>query len=151
LLQAPAWPVLVWNLVRWRADHLPGLGRTNLRLGETTVLRVRPGTEAVTVVAPDGSRRDVPAHGRQVVLRGDDLGVYEVETPGGKHSFAVNALNPRTSDLSGHGSGRWGTWQEEETPQTESRDWAWLLLLVAGGVLLTHQLLIALAGRGASA
>src|SRR5262249_10503489 len=78
LPDAPAWPVLLWNLVRWRADHLPGAARPNLRLGENAALTfaVSPGTAEVE--APDGSKRTLPVAGRRLAVPCEQVGVHRV-------------------------------------------------------------------------
>ncbi|MEM1008098.1 MAG: BatA and WFA domain-containing protein, partial [Myxococcota bacterium] len=39
LTQHLSWPILIWNLIAWRQQHLPGLAqyRINVRLGETVL------------------------------------------------------------------------------------------------------------------
>jgi hypothetical protein len=145
LQDTPEWPILVWNLVEWRAAQASGLSRTNLRLGEATVLHVEAGLERAVVVGPDGAERVVPAHGREVVLRPDEVGLYRVLSAGGKHAFAVNALNRRESDLGGCASGRWGEWAEDAAAGLEARGIAWVLLLMVAALLTLH---LALAARG---
>jgi hypothetical protein len=151
LTEEPAWPVLLWNLVQWRAAQSPGLAKVNLRLGETAVLNVAPDVDAVEVVAPNGTRRRVAAHGGKMVVPADEIGRHELHAGGETYAFAVNAVNPQESDLSGCVSGRWGEWQED-SPEVEARGLAWVFVLLAAAVLTAHLALVkkpVTGGRGA--
>jgi hypothetical protein len=138
LQDAPAWPVLFWNLVQWRSLQAPGLDNVNLRLGDTAVLRIAGQLEEALVITPDGSERQVAVLGGGVVVRAEETGRYEVRTPGGKFTFVVNTLNRDESDLTACVSGRWGDWIIEEIPGTEARNLAWVLLLLTLGILAVH-------------
>ena len=70
LQTSPNWPALIWNLLEWRASKSPGLQRSNLRLGEATVLNTESGVESVTVVSPNGEILDQLALERKVNLMG---------------------------------------------------------------------------------
>jgi hypothetical protein len=142
LQDAPAWPVLIWNLVQWRGSRSSGLAASNLRLGDAAVLRTSGDVEDVLLIAPDGGRRKVPVHGRQVVVRSEDIGQYEVRTPEGAFTFAVNALNRDESDLRSCVSGRWGEWVADDSPGTEVRSLAWVLLLLTLGILTAQMVFL---------
>ncbi|MCI0642230.1 MAG: BatA domain-containing protein [Gemmataceae bacterium] len=162
LTELPAWPVLVWNLVHWRATELPGLRATNLRLGQSAVLKVGgplreppaangtrsvPTTmDSIAVRKPSGASQKLNVHSRRATILTDDVGVYEVRSGDKNYSFAVNALSAEESDLSSCVSGRWGEWTEDGVPESALRTVAWVLLLLALGVLTWH---LALASRGA--
>jgi hypothetical protein len=143
LQDTPNWPILMWNLVEWRASHAPGLRQTNLRLGMEAVLTVDAGTESVRVVAPDGAAREVPVHAKTVTLGADDVGVYELETDAGKQAFAVNALYRQESDLTKAAPGRWGDWAAATMLRWEYRSIAWMFLLAALAVLVGHTIIAA--------
>ncbi|HEY7314754.1 MAG TPA: BatA domain-containing protein [Gemmataceae bacterium] len=143
LPEAPAWPVLVWNLLRWRAEQKPGLKRENLRLGEQAVLSFATPHERVTVVRPDGTRQTLPVQDRRLIVRGDEAGVWSVEADDESASFAVNALSAEESDLTGCVSGRWGDWLDETSLRLEYQSIAWLLLLLVLAIATLHLLLVA--------
>jgi hypothetical protein len=143
LQDSPSWPILLYNLVTWRAAHLPGLSTPNVRLGEDVVLTVPTARETVTVTDPEGRRRIVPMHGRRVVIKAEATGVYAIDAGGEKHSFAVNALSPEESDLSQCAAGRWGDWLDETTLRLEYNSIVWILLLLLLGLLGLHHVLIA--------
>ncbi|MCI0376739.1 MAG: BatA domain-containing protein [Gemmataceae bacterium] len=164
LTELPAWPVLVWNLVHWRATELPGLRATNLRLGESAVLKVAgtlrmpspppdgtpsvPSTmDSIVVRKPSGASQVLNVYSRRAAIPADDVGVYEVRSGDKLYSFAVNALSAEESDLSSCVSGRWGEWTEDGVPESALRNIAWVLLLLALGVLTWHLALASRSGR----
>src|SRR5262249_12358425 len=75
LEESPNWPILMWNLVQWRASLAPGLSRTNLRLGEETVLTLASARDTVEVVDPGGRTRTVAVQGRSVAVKAEEVGV----------------------------------------------------------------------------
>ncbi len=147
LQDTPNWPVLVWNLLQWRASLAPGLARANVRLGEEAVLNLPPGTSSAEVTGPDGRSRTVPVQGRRVVVRADDVGAYAIQTDEGRFSFAANALSREESDLRECATGRWGDWLDDAALRLEYRSVSWALLLVALAAFSLHLFLVARAGR----
>ena len=57
LQDTPNWPILIWNLIDWRAASAPGLKQANLRLGDEAVLTVGPESRSVEM---QESRRHNP-------------------------------------------------------------------------------------------
>jgi hypothetical protein len=147
LQDTPDWPILIWNLVNWRASALPGLSRYNVRLGEQVMLNLPSYRETVEVTAPGGRSRTVSVKGRQLALRADEVGVYEVRSEGTTYRFAVNALQQDESDLRRCEEGRWGDWLDETSLRLEYRPISWVLLLLLLGVACVHLLLMARTGR----
>jgi len=147
LQDAPGWPILIANLLRWRAANKPGLERNNLRLGEKAVLTFAAPRAAVTVMRPDGRRRTVPVQDRRLVVRADHTGVWSIEADDDSTSFTANALSAEESDLSGCVSGRWGDWLDETSLRLEYQNIAWMLLLLVLALASVHLLLVA-RGRG---
>lgn len=146
LQESPNWPILIWNLVQWHASRTPGLSRTNLRLGEEAILTLSTDLETALVTNPDGHSRTMSVLDRRLVIRSEDVGVYEVRAGDSRYVFAANALDREESNLSKCSSGRWGNWLDETSLRLEYQNVAWLLLLVVLGVLTLHGFLIA---RGA--
>jgi hypothetical protein len=147
LTQAPDWPALVWNLLAWRAAALPGLDRSNVRLGERVALTFATPVEKVRVAVPGRPPRDVPVKGKRLTLRADEPGTYEILDGAQRYAFSANVQHPDESDLRGCVGGQWGEWLDETTLRLEYRSVAWLLLLLALGVLALHWFLVARAGR----
>jgi hypothetical protein len=147
LQDAPDWPILIANMVEWRGERLPGLRRSNVRLGERVTLVLPAGHDSVQLVGPGGASRKLPVQARQVSARAGDVGIYEFVTPGKNYRFAVNALSRDESDLRDCESGRWGDWLDETSLRLEYRSVAWLALLLLLGVLAAHLYLVARQGR----
>ncbi|MGH9754500.1 MAG: BatA domain-containing protein, partial [Blastocatellia bacterium] len=128
LQESPNWPILVWNLINWRAQIAPGLRQKNLRLGGDAALKVESGVESVSVVDPRRVTRQLPARDKTVLIRADVAGVYEISANQNQYSFAANALQREESDLTRAASGRWGNWANATALQREYRSVAWVLL-----------------------
>lgn len=147
LQESPNWPILIWNLINWRAQVAPGLRQKNLRLGADAALTVEPGVESVSVVDPRRVTRHLPARDKTALIRADVAGVYEISANQNRYSFAANALQREESDLTRAASGRWGNWANATALQREYRSVAWVLLLLALVALAVHAWLIARRGR----
>jgi hypothetical protein len=143
LQESPNWPILIWNLINWRAQAAPGLRQKNLRLGGDAALTVELGVESVNVVDPHRLTRRFAARDKSVSIRADVAGVYEISANQNRYSFAANALQREESDLTQSSSGHWGNWADSTALQWEYRSVAWVLLLLALGALAVHAWLIA--------
>lgn len=132
LTQSPAWPALVWNLVNWRADFLPGLDRANVRVGEEAVWTLTSPAASIEVTRPGGETSAVPVHARRAAIRAARPGVYSLRAGDEKAEFAANALNRDESNLTKCVTGRWGEERDEATLRGDYRNvTAWLVLLAA--------------------
>ncbi|MHB1425891.1 MAG: BatA domain-containing protein [Gemmataceae bacterium] len=145
---APGWPILMWNLLQWRASVKPGLHRVNYRLGEQVAMTFAAPRPSVAVIRPDGTRQTMPVQERRLVVRPDEVGVWSIEADEESASFAVNALSADESDLIGCVSGRWGNWLDETTLRLEYQSIAWILLLVVLLIATVHLLLVARSSVG---
>jgi hypothetical protein len=142
LQETPNWPILIWNLINWRALSMPGLERANVRLGSDATLKVPPGVEAVKVTDPLRRTTELPAREKAVTIKAETIGVYQVEASRNRYSFAANTLQREESDLTRAASGRWGDWANATELQWEYRSIGWFLLLLAMIVLAIHALLV---------
>ncbi len=142
LQESPNWPILIWNLINWRARAMPGLRQANVRLGGDATLTVEPGVEEVRVVDPQRNARQLPVRDKAVMIKADSVGVYEIGANQSKYAFAANALQREESDLAQATSGRWGNWANAAALQWEYRSVAWVLLLLAMIVLAVHAWLV---------
>ena len=142
LQNSPNWPILMWNLLQWRASQTPGLERANLRLGEVAVLTTRLGTESVEIVSPDGEMSVQSVPDRAINLKAEAVGVYEIRAGTGKYAFSSNALYQAESDLTNKATGRWGDWGEETLRWWGYQSFAWFFLLLAIGVLTLHLIFL---------
>lgn len=138
LTDAPGWPALMWNLVQWRASQLPGLDRSNVRLGEEVTWTLANATENVEVKPPAGDTMKVPVRGRRAVVRADRPGVYSLKAGEETATFSANAMIRDESDLTGCVTGRWGDDRDEVTLRLEYRNITWIVVLLAAAVATLH-------------
>lgn len=138
LQNSPNWPILMWNLLEWRASQTPGLERANLRLGEFGVLRTKLGITSVEVVSPDGEMRVQPVLDREINLKAKAVGIYEIRAGLDKYAFSSNALYQAESDLTDEATGRWGDWGDATLRWWGYQSFAWFFLLLAIGILTLH-------------
>lgn len=144
LTRSANWPVLLCNLLDYRAAHLPGIRRSNVRLGSNAEVVFGPNVESAEVQLPDGRKEEHLVHHRRVTVEATRCGVYEVRTENTTTRFAVNPLQPTESDLRTCAAGRWGNWAKPEQGGSVHHPLAWLALLGALGLFAAH---LALAGR----
>ena len=138
LQNSPNWPILMWNLLEWRASQTPGLERANLRLGEVAVLTTMLGITSVEVVSPDGGTLVQPVLDREINLKAKAVGIYEIRAGPDKYAFSSNALYQAESDLTNKATGRWGDWGDATLRWWGYQSFAWFFLLLAIGILTLH-------------
>jgi hypothetical protein len=143
LPDAPGWPILIWNLLQWRAAEKPGLHRLNYRLGQQVAMTFATPRDSVGVVHPDGQRETMPVQDRWLIVKPDEVGVWSIEAEDESVTFAVNALAADESDLSRCVSGRWGDWLDETSLRLEYQRIDWILLLLVLAIAIVHLLLVA--------
>jgi hypothetical protein len=143
LPDAPGWPVLIWNLLQWRASEKPGLPRTNYRLGERVDMTFATPRESVVITRPHDVVRTMPVQDRRLSLRADEVGIWSIAAEEESVTFAVNALFGEESDLTGCVTGRWGDWLDETTLRLEYQSVFWVLLLGVLAVATIHLWLVA--------
>jgi hypothetical protein len=142
LQQTPNWPILISNLIAWRASVAPGLRQANVRLGGEANLIVEPVVQSVSLLDPQRHTRQLAVRDKAVTIKADSAGVYEIRAGETKYAFAANAVSREESDLTEATSGRWGSWAEAPSLEWEYRSFAWLLLLLVLIVLAIHAWLI---------
>ncbi len=143
LQESPNWPILIWNLINWRAQAAPGLRQANVRLGADAALTLESAVESISMTDPRRVTRRLPARDKSALIKADTAGVYEISANQDKFAFAANALRREESDLTQASSGRWGNWANATALQWEYRSVAWALLLLALVALAVHAWLIA--------
>ena len=143
LTQSPNWPILIWNILRWRQQHLPGLPKSNFSLGSEVVFPVEADESSMTLVNPAGQAKEIPAPAGMALIVPSTPGLYTVKTAKTKHTFAVNTLSKSESDLTKAHAGQWGKWQHAGLYWWEYRSLDWLLLLIALALLTLHRVLTA--------
>ena len=138
LTESPAWPVLVWNLVHWRAAHLPGLDRANIRLDEEVLWSLGGKGDQATVKRPDGAAVVLPVRDRQVAIRAEQPGIHLLQADFETTQFAANPLNRDESDLARAYTGRWGDDRDETSLRLDYRDARWPLAILAAAAATLH-------------
>lgn len=153
LADSPEWPILIANLVRWRAAALPGPAATNLQLGQLlrfTLVEEPTRDTQVVVKRPDGSEQSVIAEGKRHEVRPDQIGLYNVRAGAQQFAFACNAVNADESNLLECATGRWGSWNDSEVFQDQHVRLDWVFLLVAIGCLVAHLVVLSRSGAPGS-
>ncbi|HLG15305.1 MAG TPA: BatA domain-containing protein [Blastocatellia bacterium] len=151
LQDSPNWPVLIWNLLDWRASQAAGVREANVRLGSTAVARVGPRVERIELRPPDDHARSMAVRDRTLMVRAEAPGVYEIAAGGEKYAFASNAISRQESDVSRSTSGDWGDWNSVAFEEVEQRSLAWAFLLGALLVLAVHLAVASRSRLGLSA
>ena len=142
LPNSPNWPILIWNLLQWRASQVPGLERPNLRLGEVAVLRTKVGMTSVEIRSPNGEMSIQSVPDRTINLKVEAVGIYEIHAGVDKYAFSSNALYQAESDLTNKATGRWGDWGEATLRWWGYQSFAWFFLLLAIGILTLHLIFV---------
>ncbi len=142
LQNSPNWPILMWNLLQWRASQAPGLERANLRLGEVAVLRTKVGMKSVEIRSPSGEMSIQSVPDRTINLKAEAVGIYEIDAGVDKYAFSSNALYQAESDLTNRATGQWGDWGEATLRWWGYQSFAWFFLLLAIGILTLHLIFV---------
>jgi Ca-activated chloride channel homolog len=96
-----AFPIFVSNAVRWLA-HAEDVSEGQVRTGSAITLDAPPGSGRVTIVKPDGTKRELAAQSRGGLVFDDtdQVGIYTA-TGGAdfRRSFAANLADYAESDI----------------------------------------------------
>ncbi|MBN2021136.1 MAG: VWA domain-containing protein [Sedimentisphaerales bacterium] len=141
LTRSPNWPILLYNIIRWRQSLLSGLKQANFALGDDVTFLPESSDQPITLINPAGEIIRMPADSQIVSLKAETPGLYILTAAGRQHPFAVNALSNEESNLTAASSGKWGKWQEANLFWWEYRSVDWLILLVAMALLTLHSLI----------
>ena len=142
LPQSLVWPIFLYNLVDWRSRYLAGPEAVNVRLGQEISFAISSDVDQVQGIAPDTRSFSLPAFSHMVSFRASEVGQFSL-TAGNEHwKLAVNALQPRESNLASATAGDWGTWLDAVTIQTDYRPMTDVILVLALFALLLHQIAI---------
>jgi hypothetical protein len=140
---SPGWPVLLWNILQYRATESPGIRLNNVRLGTAAVFNPFPGDDELQITTPSGEIRTMAVRSAWASIPADEIGVYTVRAASGEYRFSVLPLASEESDLTNAVTGRWGGWLDQETLESDYRNMAWLPLLIVAAILLLHLSIIA--------
>jgi len=145
LQRHPNWPILLYNLMDWRASQLPGVETPNVRVGSEVNIRCMRGVDTVSVSQPSnvrGPSQTLPVSRRQATFFPREPGLYSLDIGGRPVRVSANFLSGNESDLQGNVSGTWGDWTNQASIQREYASFSWVLILLVLGLLLGHLFLV---------
>lgn len=143
LLDSLDFPVLVWNLLRWREGGLPERCRPNVRLGEPIRLQLMKERKQVERIDPSGKSAPLEIFGDATIFSCDQPGRHEVVLEKGTESerrlpLSVNVLFRDESDLRTHRAGEWGKWTVTDETRRDYFSILLPLLLAALVIWVAH-------------
>ncbi len=139
LTSHPSWPILFWNVLRYRAGLTPGIARNNLKLGTEAEFVAADGDKEISVKTPSGKIEKLGVTAGAARIPGDEVGLYQVTASSGRYEFAVGTLSATESNLLDAETVTAGNWFDEETLRTKFESVAWALLLAALACLTLHH------------
>ena len=140
---SPNWPAIIWNIVNWRAERLPGLEYSNVRSGLDVRLSTDRHVANVVLTQPDGRETTLPVRSGVVTAETHKPGLYKLKTDSDEqYQLAANFTYPEESDLESCKSGSWGNWDNADSLQRDYIGIAHFLILLAIAALVTHLLII---------
>ena len=140
LLDAPALPVLAWNLVAERLRARPGPTQRNIATGSLLTIGL-DGAGGVRV-SPDGVRTDLPASDRPLDVLLDQPGVHLVRVGDRTDRVAVNPTHRDESDLRAAVTDDFGSWPERSERDAGVRTLGWLFGLLAAAATVAHAFVV---------
>ncbi len=147
LLQSPAFPILLWNLIEWRQSERPGVRPVNTRPGVPIRIAVADPNQPVRVRSleqPDAGEdmetreRIIGLDGRLGAFTPRQTGTYRIWFDNQVRDVAVLGTSTAESDLRGHHTAATGQWDDERSITREYRGLAWALGLLALVLLGFH-------------
>ncbi len=129
--RTPAWPSLIWNLLQWRIDKLPGLKQANVRAGESVTFIPESDIAEIRLIAPNGRKSMVMVRQGVAHIRPRQTGQYILKADNQIVNFASNLLSTQESDLTQCRTGQWGDWHETAEVEQHSRPLTWVFLVLA--------------------
>jgi len=137
-----AWPILLSNAARLRAEVRPGPVERNTSVGRPLRINSVSGTDLpITVLDPDGSERRIRSE--SVTYTPQQPGLYTVEVGDESFQIAANVLSPQESDLrSAESSAIESENTGLESDALTTRDLAWLAATLALLILVSHGLIV---------
>jgi hypothetical protein len=144
------WPVLFWNLMKWRKASLPGIIQSNFKLNSTVTFTAESTDNDIVLTDPQNSTKQISVAANTVVVEPEVPGLYRLKVGDKEHLFAVNAVAKSESNLMNSFGGEWGKWQQASVFWWEYRSLDWLLLLGVLILLTAHRFLTAQQQKGAA-
>ncbi len=131
IINSPAWPIMIWNLIEQRRLHLPGPTRNNYRLGEQAHISLKPNTVKVNVTDPDNITNKLNPESGQLIIHLNKPGTWTLTALNETYRICVNTLSYDESDLSKRVEKTIDNRQEALSTHDEYRSIAWIFLIIA--------------------
>ncbi|MDR1289560.1 MAG: BatA domain-containing protein [Planctomycetaceae bacterium] len=151
LTSNPAWPILIWNVLKYRSKQNSGFTANNLKLGTEAEFISGTGDRMLEVTMPDKEKKvftintglNVHAASTSIRIPTDQVGLYHVQADSGNYEFSVCTLSSEESNLKNCKTETSGGWLDDETIRSNYRTIAWVLLLATLAILALHHWFIA--------
>ncbi|MDR1485624.1 MAG: BatA domain-containing protein [Planctomycetaceae bacterium] len=151
LTSNPAWPILIWNILKYRGNQNSGFTSNNLKLGTEAEFISGEGDRMLEVTTPANEKKNftittglnVYALNASIRIPADQVGLYRVKANSGSYEFSVATLSADESDLQKCRTTTNGTWLDNETIRADYRQIAWIFLIVTLALLALHHWFIA--------
>lgn len=140
--QTPFWPILLWNLVQLRSEHLPGIRPANLTIGNASKIHVGDEVDTIKMYTPDKKIKTLNVYDNIMEVSGDRPGLYTIEAGIKKYDFVCNPLSDSEGNLLDHATGSWGNWPDESSYTRQIWPYAWLLAIIAALLIAWHTHLL---------
>ena len=142
LQQTPGWPVLIWNLVNWRASEMAGFAQSNVQTGSEVILNLDLRVERVALNDSFGRVSNLVTRDRTITVIPKSPGIHSADTGKGVYKVAANALNGEESDLQKLTSGTWGELTTSPGSSATHQSISWLFILLALLTLTLHLFIL---------
>ena len=144
LQETPNWPILFYNLLKWRQNNLPGVRLNNLKCGQEVNFKPPVGIKKVQVKDPDGVVEQRLVHSGRVAILLQKPGFYGINDSSGKLDYLLGSsnLSAGESDLSQMSTGESGASVENPANNSGFSSLIWVFLIGVLLLLLTHLYLI---------
>lgn len=140
LTTEPAFPILIWNILKYRSYHTVGMAANNLKLGAEAEFVPAKEDKTIEIQPPHGQLQTIMVtSGNPIKIPTEETGIYRVKSVSGIYEFAVGTLSAEESNLLNLTTATKGNWLDEETLRTEFQPIAWLLLLSALIIVMIHH------------
>jgi hypothetical protein len=139
LTSSPAWPVLIWNILKYRAGQTVGVTVNNVKLGTEAEFVPAEDDKTISVTTPNGETQTFSNSGSNPLrIQADQVGIFQISATSGTYEFAAGTLSAEESNLLDTATVTLGNWYDEETLRSDFQPLAWLFLLSVIALMSAH-------------
>jgi hypothetical protein len=133
LPQTTAWPILIWNLLGWRATHLTGFAASQVVCGQWITYTAATAGAKPRLTDPEGAVSTLAAQATATVVGfvPEIPGLYQMEEAGQLHQLYAVPGDTGESDLTGCSQHRQGSWLAAGGTVPGFWNGTWIFALVA--------------------